>query len=59
MMALAVFTPHERLGERLVGVIAGGAMLAVVWGFGRPSKRNLLGLVVLTWTIVVAVFVMR
>lgn len=56
-MALAVFTPHESLGERLVGVIAGGAMVAVVLRFRQPSKRNLLGLVILTWTILVAEFV--
>lgn len=59
MMGIALLTPHARLGERLVGLIGGGAAVAVALGFRRPSRRNVLGLLVLTWTMVVAVFAMQ
>lgn len=60
MVALALFTPHASVGGRSVALVGGvAAVLTAVWNFRRPSKRNVLLLLVLEWTIVVAAFVMR
>ena len=59
MVAIALFTPHARVGWRLLGLIGGtAAVLTAAWSFTRPTRRNMLGMLVLTWTIVVAVFLM-
>jgi hypothetical protein len=59
MVAIAVFMPHASVGSRLVRLIGGGSAVVVALSFNRPSKRNLLGMLVLTWALVVAVIVMR
>ena len=59
LAAIALFASHARLGWRLVCLIGGVASAApAVWSFRRPSKRNLLGMVVLTWTIAAAALAM-
>ena len=58
LVAIALFAPHMSSGGRVINLIAGGASLAALWGFKRPSKRNLLGMLVLGWTMVVLLFVM-
>jgi hypothetical protein len=44
------------VGRRVVGLIMGCSTVAVASSFERPSKRNVLGLLALTWTVVVALF---
>ena len=59
MVAIAVFAPHATVGRRVVELISGGAVVAVARGFRRPSERKLVGLMILTWIVVVAVFALR
>jgi hypothetical protein len=59
MVALALFTPRASVGGRSVYLVGGvAAVVMAVWNFRRPSKRNVLLMLVLAWTIVVAAFVL-
>jgi hypothetical protein len=58
LAAIALFASHARPGWRLVCLIGGVASAAAAWRFRRPSKRNLLAMVVLTWTIAAAALAM-
>ncbi len=59
MVAIAVLAPHANVGRRIVGLISGGAAIAIARGFRRPSGRNVLGLLILTWTAMAAAFALR
>ena len=56
MVIISVFTPHMSVGRRLVGLIMSGSAAAVALSFKRPSKRNVLGMLALAWTVVAATF---
>lgn len=57
VLAIAIFDRHERVGWRVVMLIDGVAILAARWWrLVRPSRGNLIGQVILIWTMLVAAY---